>query len=108
MESSMIKVMIVEDDQIFLSYLCRIIASDSHLELFAAVRDGISAKHSLLRGEPDVLLVDLGLPDRSGIDVIRSARKQSVNLDIMVITIFDDESQVMACIEAGATGFLLR
>ena len=104
----MINVMIVEDDQVFLSHLCRIVASDADLELFAAVRDGVSARQSLVRGEPDVLLVDLGLPDMSGIEVIRNARRQFAQLDIMVITIFEDEHQVMACLEAGATGYLLK
>ena len=76
----MINVMIVEDDQVFLSHLCRIVASDADLELFAAVRDGVSARQSLVRGEPDVLLVDLGLPDMSGIEVIRNARRQFAQL----------------------------
>ena len=72
----MIKVMIVEDDQLFLNHLCRVIVSDSELELFAAVQDGVSAQHNLACGEPDVLLVDLGLPDMSGIEIIRNARRR--------------------------------
>jgi DNA-binding NarL/FixJ family response regulator len=67
----MTKVMIVEDDPTFLNRFCQIVTADAELELFAAVRNGASARESLARGGPDVLLVDLGLPDVSGVEIIR-------------------------------------
>jgi DNA-binding NarL/FixJ family response regulator len=55
---------------------------------------------------PDVLLVDLGLPDRPGLDLIRHAARHLPDCDIMVITVFGDEKHVIESIEAGATGYL--
>jgi len=104
----MIKVMIVEDDPAFLNRFCKIVASDPQFELFAAVRDGAAARHSLARGAPDVLLVDLGLPDVSGIEIIRETSQRYPDTDIMVVTVFGDEEHVLASIEAGATGYLLK
>lgn len=56
----------------------------------------------------DVLLVDLGLPDGSGIDVVRAAHRQWPACNIMVSTTFGDEAHVMQALEAGAVGYLLK
>lgn len=53
-------------------------------------------------------LVDLGLPDGSGIDVIRHLRRASENAEIIVATIFDDDEHLFDAMEAGATGYLLK
>jgi DNA-binding NarL/FixJ family response regulator len=102
------KVMIVEDDPAFLSRFCRIVTSEREFELFAAVRDGASARDCLAGSAPDVLLVDLGLPDMSGIEIIRETSRRYPQTDIMVVTMFADEAHVLESIEAGATGYLLK
>lgn len=56
----------------------------------------------------DILVVDLGLPDGSGIDAIHAARAAWPRCEIMVATVFGDESHVMRSIAAGATGYLLK
>lgn len=56
----------------------------------------------------DILVVDLGLPDGSGIDAIHAARATWPHCEIMVATVFGDESHVMRSIAAGATGYLLK
>jgi len=58
--------------------------------------------------QPEVLLVDIGLPSGSGLELIRHAAKQSPHCNIMVITVFAEEEVVLDCIEAGATGYLLK
>ena len=57
---------------------------------------------------PDVALVDVGLPGGSGIDLIRHARRYVPRCEVMVVTVFADEQVVFQCIEAGATGYLLK
>jgi DNA-binding NarL/FixJ family response regulator len=56
----------------------------------------------------DVMLVDLGLPDGSGIDVIEMCARLHPQCDIMVITMFGDEKNVLAAIDAGAVGYVLK
>ena len=56
----------------------------------------------------DVLVTDLGLPDGSGTEIIRAAREQHPHIEIMVISVFGDERNVIAALEAGASGYLLK
>jgi DNA-binding NarL/FixJ family response regulator len=101
-------VFVVEDDGPTRARLVRAVEADERLSLAGAAgtaRDGIEG----LRLEaPDVLLVDLGLPDRSGMDVIRAARQLSADTQAMVVTVFGDEKTVVGAIEAGARGYLLK
>lgn len=55
-----------------------------------------------------MLIVDLGLPDGDGAELIREARRAHLTLEAMVVTVFGDEAHVMRSIEAGATGYLLK
>ncbi len=103
-----IRVVIVEDDIHFQNAVINAIqdAPDMLLLTVACTRSqGLRA----LDGEPaDVLLVDLGLPDGSGIDVIRAAHARWPDCGIMVSTVFGDELHVMQSLEAGAAGYLLK
>lgn len=104
----MTTVMVVEDDPAFLSRFCRIITAAPELVLLAAVGDLASARSTLAREAPDVLLTDLGLPDGSGIDLIRETAHRHPATDIMVISVFGDDRHVIASIEAGAAGYILK
>ena len=101
-------VMVVEDDPAFLARFCRIVSQSPEHSLLAAVGDLASALRAIERQGPDVLLTDLGLPDGSGIDLIRETARRHPATDIMVITVFGDEQHVVASIEAGATGYILK
>jgi DNA-binding NarL/FixJ family response regulator len=63
----------------------------------------------LLRDKPaDVLIVDLGLPDLSGIEVIRAMRRVQPACEALVVTVFGDEDTVLGALEAGAAGYVLK
>ena len=104
----LIYVAIVEDDISFRTALQRALLAVPDMR-HAGVAGTRAEGLALLQGPAvDVLLVDLGLPDGSGIDVIRAAAKLWPNCSIMVSTNFGDETHVMRSIEAGAVGYLLK
>lgn len=103
-----IRVLIVEDDAVTRRALSLAVESSSELKLVGALDAVKPAVEWLASGEVDVLLTDLGLPDGSGIEVIRACVQRQPKCDIMVITMSSDEDNVLACIEAGATGYVLK
>jgi DNA-binding NarL/FixJ family response regulator len=103
-----IKVALVEDDDEARGRLVASIRSDPSLELTGEYRDGAEAIRGLARSVPDVLLVDLGLPDMHGLDLVRRVSAEHPDCDILVVTIFGDEQSVIGALEAGARGYLLK
>jgi DNA-binding NarL/FixJ family response regulator len=85
-------------------------AVDSHplLRLVASAGSCEAARAVLAGDPPDVLLTDLDLPDGSGLELIRLMRARGAGTQSMVITVFGDEQHVVAAIEAGALGYLLK
>jgi DNA-binding NarL/FixJ family response regulator len=106
--SGKIRIVLVEDDARFRTAIANAIASSVDLVIQAeatTLQEGMS----LLSGpSADVLLVDLGLPDGSGVDLIRATRTAWPTCDIMVSSVFGDEAHVLRSIEAGAVGYLLK
>lgn len=104
-----IRVALIDDDAHFSAAFAQALASAPDMRAAGAaatLRDGLAL---LQRASPaDILVVDLGLPDGSGIDAIRAARAAWPHCEIMVATVFGDEAHVMRSIEAGATGYLLK
>lgn len=103
-----ISVVVVEDDHRTRARLCAAIDADPGFSL-AADFDRLQPALAWVAGHPfDVLLTDLGLPDGSGIELIRACAAHHPTADIMVVTMFGDETSVLSSIEAGASGYLLK
>lgn len=102
------KVLVVEDDEEMRAFFAASVFASSGLELVASVGTLASALQELERpgARFDAVLTDLGLPDGSGLDVIRMARRLHPECDVMVISMFGDEDNVLASIEAGALGYI--
>lgn len=101
-------VLVVEDDEPTRTRLARVVDGHPQLRAIAAVGTCAAARAILETDPPAVLLTDLDLPDGSGIELIRLVRAQDAGTLSMVITVFGDEQHVVAAIEAGALGYLLK
>jgi DNA-binding NarL/FixJ family response regulator len=103
------RILVVEDDEPTRGRLVRALSAHAEeLELAAAVGTCAEALRALRSDPPEVLLVDLDLPDGHGIELIRAARALSADTQAMVVTVFGDEKSVLGAIEAGARGYLLK
>lgn len=102
------RVLIVEDEPEFMHRFSGAVLGDPSLCLSAAVGTGRAGIAMLDLQTPDVLLVDLGLPDMKGVAVIEHAARHHPACDVLVVTMFADDDHVVASIEAGASGYLLK
>ncbi|MBA4217807.1 MAG: response regulator transcription factor [Proteobacteria bacterium] len=101
-------VLIVEDQARFRDAFTHALGSVPDIELLGIAPDLPQGRRMFDQLQPDVLLVDLDLPGGSGIELIRHAAQTRPQCEVMVISVFGDEQHVVASIEAGATGYLLK
>lgn len=106
--NEIIRVALVDDDVGFQAAVVGALSTADDINL-DSVCGTLAAGLKLLDGEPvDILIVDLGLPDGSGINLVQKANSCWPQCNIMVSTTFADEVNVMKCLESGATGYLLK
>lgn len=107
--ASPVRVAIVEDNAVYRGLLRDIFCRRSRqLELLAAYSSAQEAHARLPSLEPDVVLVDLGLPDGEGIEVIRHLHRSRCRCQCLVLTVYDDDRHLFPALEAGATGYVLK
>lgn len=104
----MAQVMIVEDEPRTRERLASIIDDHPDLRLLGQVGSLAEARDALARQLPEVILLDLGLPDGSGLDLLDELGERRANIGVLVISVLGDESSVLRAIERGAGGYLLK
>lgn len=103
-----IEVLVIDDDPVTRAEFGNAVRRDHGLQLVGALASSQEAIEYLALRAPSVLIVGLGLSFAHGLDVIRFAADQWPECAISVISMFGDESDVLAGVEAGATGFILK
>ena len=104
-----IRVALVEDEPAMRARLAGAITSNAQLELVfcgSTLADILGWLQG--GGSPDVLLVDLGLPDGSGIEAVKLCSQLAPAAEVMVVTLFADEANMLRAFEAGARGYVLK
>ncbi|MBK8066315.1 MAG: response regulator transcription factor [Rhodanobacteraceae bacterium] len=100
--------LIVEDEARTRARLAQVIAAQPHFLLAGAAATLAEARTAIAAQVPEVLLLDLGLPDGSGIELIVETRRLARPPEVLVISVMGDEGSVLAAIQAGAGGYLLK
>ena len=106
--STPVRVLVVDDHEVVRRGVVDVIDADPTLEVVAeaaSVRDAIVRAAAV---RPDVAVIDLKLPDGTGIEVVRRLREEAPDLRCVVLTSFDDDEAVAAALAAGASAFVLK
>ncbi len=103
-----IRVFVVEDQTKILKNQLRLFEGHPEIDIVGTALSGEAALEEVPRQMPDVLLLDLGLPRMSGIDVTREVKARFPKIEILIFTIFDEEDKVLEAVKAGASGYLLK
>lgn len=108
MDQAPVTVALVEDEPEVLASVVKVIQASPRLQLLQACTTAGDMMRWLARNPVQVLLVDLGLPDRPGIEVIKLCRSLQPDCEVMVLSIFGDAAHMVQAFEAGARGYLLK
>lgn len=103
-----IRVFVVEDQTNILRNQLKLLAASASVSIVGTALSGESALEEIAHVQPDVVLLDLGLPRMSGIDVTKWVKATYPKIEILIFTIFDEEDKVLAAVQAGASGYLLK
>ena len=105
---SPIRVLCVDDHVLLREGIAAIVGNEPDLELVAQAATGREAIQQFRQHRPDVTLMDLRLPDMSGIDTIIAIRSEFPDARLVVLTTFDGDVEIQRALEAGARGYLLK
>ena len=107
-EKDFIKVAIVEDHRVFVDSLGIVMRQEPEFAYLGAA-ETLATARDLIRGKtPDVLLLDVGLPDGNGLDLVDYVKKVSPRTQIVVLTSLTDEATLMRAIDCGVSGFISK
>ncbi len=102
------RVFLVEDQPTLLRNLQKVLSTYEELELVGSSQDGEDAIAQIVKIRPALVLLDLELPSKNGIEVTRAVKAKAPEVEILILTSFDDEQKVYEAIQAGASGYLVK
>lgn len=106
--SGVIRILTVDDHQLLREGIAAVLETQEDMTLIGQASNGHEAIESFRRLRPDVTLMDLRMPDMSGIEAISAIRREFANARIIVLTTYAGDAQAAAALKAGAAGYLLK
>jgi DNA-binding NarL/FixJ family response regulator len=107
-DSKVIRILTVDDHQLLREGIAAVLEGQEDMKLVGEASNGLEAIESFRRVRPDVTLMDLRMPDMSGIEAIRAIRAEFPTARIIVLTTYAGDAQAAAALKAGAAGYLLK
>lgn len=106
--SNSIRVVVVDDEPAYLNALQRTLGHMPDCEVLGFCKDGQEAYELCLKNPPDVLLTDINMPRMSGIELIRKLLKREKTVNVVILTVNEEDEVIFDAFRAGALGYLLK
>ena len=103
-----IKVLLVDDHTVVLKGLAFFLSMQEDLELVGEANNGKEALKKVGEAQPDIVLMDLYMPEMDGIEATSCIKKEYPNVKVLVLTSFSDQAHVLPALKAGASGYILK
>jgi DNA-binding NarL/FixJ family response regulator len=108
MSPSAVKVLLVDDDDLMRAGLRSVLTSDETIDVIGEAANGVAAVSSVRSLRPDVVLMDVRMPDLDGISATREVLDASPEVKVVILTTFERDDYIFGALDAGASGFLLK
>jgi len=106
--AKLIKVLIIDDHPVVRLGLRTLLESEEHIRVTGAAGSAREGMQEVEKGHPDVVLMDLRMPEMEGVEAIAELRRVSANIRILVLTNYDEDEYIFRALKAGAMGYLLK
>ena len=108
MTDTPIRILIADDHALVREGIRRVLDEDPGFDVVAEASDGRQALERIEETNPDVAILDISMPERSGLDVARQLREERPALKVLILSMHDETEYVMRAVHAGAAGYLLK
>ncbi|MBU3678129.1 MAG: response regulator transcription factor [Candidatus Kapabacteria bacterium] len=106
--NSMKTILIVEDDPIFAEEIKSLVSSNENLSVVGTTESGRQAIIQIREIRPDIVLLDIVLPDITGLSVLRECRRRNLSTEFLVVSSFEDNAKIFEAIVSGANGYITK
>lgn len=106
--TEIIRVVVADDHPIVRQGVVALLEHEPGIRVVAAVADGRAAISAALAEDPDVVLMDLRMPEMDGVDATRSIRERRSDVAVLILTTYDTDEAIVRAVEAGAAGYMLK
>lgn len=103
-----IKVMVVDDQEDLAKEICSVLSTDADLQAVGIAMDGLDALQKMSTCQPDVVLLDIRMPNMNGVVATQQIKTQYPDVKVVILTTFDDSDYILNAINNGASGYLLK
>lgn len=103
-----ISVMIADDHSLIREGLKNLLELDGDIKVIAEAEDGVDCLHKLETFNPDVLLLDINMPNMNGLEVLENMKTQKMNIKVLVLTVHNEVEYLMKAIDIGVNGYILK
>ncbi len=106
--SEPVRVLVVDDQELFRRGLIMLLSGDTDIEVVGEASDGITATELAVKTAPDVILLDVRMPRRTGVEACRGIKEAVPSAKIIMLTVSDEEADLYESVKNGASGYLLK
>ncbi len=103
-----IKVMIADDHELIREGLRQLLELDGEIEVVAEASNGVECLEKLKRINPDVLLLDINMPKKNGIEVLQKIRDRNMNTKVLILTVHNEVEYLIKAVDIGVNGYLMK
>ncbi len=104
----MMRILLCDDHTLFREGIKAILHTDASIQIVGEATDGRQAVESALRLHPDVVLMDISMPNMIGYEALRRISKADKNIKVLILTMYEEEEMIGLCLNAGASGYVLK
>ena len=103
-----IKAMLADDHVLIREGIRQLLEFDGSIEVISEVNDGEECIRELLHVKPDILLLDINMPKKNGVEVLEEIRKRNINVKVLILTVHNEVEYLIKAVDIGVDGYIVK